>query len=262
MRDQDENPYKFPEAFTDAGPVKAPPQTAFFSRRRLIFYAVSLFVIAIVIGMLTPARRGVSEPARSVNCQNRMRELGIALANYAAEHGQLPPAYTRDELGKPLHSWRVLILPYIEEDELHRSIDLSKPWDHPDNAKARESTPRAFVCRSSQCPPGHTTYLANAGAQGVLVPGNGNSLPANRGGAKKRIILFEVANEQSVEWMSPQDGDHHTLLRTLALPRQQHGKTLNIVFDDGSAKSMSREELGSDDVIQSLFTGEGEEQSR
>jgi type II secretory pathway pseudopilin PulG len=92
--------------------------------------------IALLIAMLLPAVRSAREPARRNQCLSQLKQIALALETYADVHGKFPPAYTTDADGKPLHSWRTLILPYMEEPQLYASIDLTKPWDDPVNAKA------------------------------------------------------------------------------------------------------------------------------
>ena len=64
--------------------------------------------------------------------------------NYEQAYNALPPAYTVDANGRPLHSWRTLILPYLEQESLYQTIDLSKPWNDPANARAVETAFPSF----------------------------------------------------------------------------------------------------------------------
>src|SRR5918997_1599426 len=88
-----------------------------------------------------------SRPAgRRIRCLNNLKQIVLALHNYEQAHKALPPAYTVDATGRPLHSWRTLILPYLEQEPLYRAIDLSKPWNDPANARALETTLLVFGC--------------------------------------------------------------------------------------------------------------------
>ena len=80
---------------------------------------------------------------------SNLHQISIALQLYAAAHGGLPPAYTTDADGKPLHSWRTLILPYLEHQQLYESIDLAKPWDDPANAEACKAALSVYQCPST-----------------------------------------------------------------------------------------------------------------
>jgi prepilin-type processing-associated H-X9-DG protein len=72
--------------------------------------------------------------------------MTLAFHNYHDTHGSFPPAYTVDENGKPLHSWRVLILPFIEQSELYKKIRLNEPWDSEYNRQFHGIQIRTFQC--------------------------------------------------------------------------------------------------------------------
>src|SRR3954447_23791061 len=133
----------------------------------LIECLVVMAILALLIALLLPAVRSGAGPAvRRARCVNNLKQIAMALHNYEQEHKALPPACTVDAQGRPLHSWRTLILPYLEQEPLYRTIDLSKPWDHPANAKAREAALPVFRCPESIGPQSSTTYLAFAGPNG------------------------------------------------------------------------------------------------
>ena len=66
-------------------------------------------------------------------CTNNLKQIALAMHNYAADNNTFPPAATFDTDGKPLLSWRMLILPYLDEDSLYRQFHLDEPWDSPHN---------------------------------------------------------------------------------------------------------------------------------
>ncbi len=83
-------------------------------------------------------------------------------------YNSFPPAYTVDESGQRLHSWRTLILPFLEQDALYDSIDLSKPWDDPANRMAANTVIPAYACPSSASDPGMTNYVAVVDPSSVM----------------------------------------------------------------------------------------------
>ncbi len=178
----------------------------------------------------------------------------MALQNYESNHGRFPPSFTTDDAGRPLHSWRTLILPYIEAETLYKSIDLEKPWDDPVNKHARTKIPSLFQCPSIKLEPGYTTYLANAGEQGVLVPGTGRQSREIKDGTSNTVLLFEVNAEQAVEWMSPRDGDYLSLLKSIQASKQSHKRTLNIASADGTVTSIPDNFKASGAQLLPLFT--------
>ena len=139
------------------------------ARRPPLFTAAGIllgvFAVLLVIVMLLPVRRGSREAAHRNSCHNNLKQIILGLHNYHDENGKLPPAYTVDAEGNRLHSWRTLLLPYMEGyDELYQSIDLTKPWDDPANAMARETSMQLFQCPSADLEDGMTTYQAVVGS--------------------------------------------------------------------------------------------------
>src|SRR5262245_36536395 len=96
--------------------------------------------IIVILGFLAALfllmPRTSREAFRRVICANNLKQIGVALHSYHDKYGSLPPAYTVDASGKRLHSWRTLILPFLEGDDLYQKIDLTKPWDDPANKEA------------------------------------------------------------------------------------------------------------------------------
>jgi len=88
---------------------------------------------AIAVGLLLPAVQKVREAASRTHSMNNMKMLGLALHNYHDANGRFPPAFVVDKAGKPLYSWRVLILPYIEQDAIYKKWKMDEAWDSPNN---------------------------------------------------------------------------------------------------------------------------------
>jgi hypothetical protein len=84
------------------------------------------------------------EPRVRTMSENNLRQITLALHNYHDIHKRFPPAVVYDRNGKPLYSWRVLILPFIEEEALYRQFHYNEPWDSPHNKALLERMPRTF----------------------------------------------------------------------------------------------------------------------
>lgn len=141
-----------------------------------------------------------------------MATIAFGLDNYVDEHGALPPAYTVDEDGKPLHSWRTLILPYMEMDygALADKIDLTKPWNDPANKEARETAVHIYQCPSTDVPETHTVYLGVVVPGGCFQPGKPRRL-SDITDSRDTLMVVEVDIEHSVHWMAPTDADEKWL---------------------------------------------------
>ncbi len=247
-----DNPYQSPDV-QDRLQLPEPKR-----RSRVLEWVAFAVVAGLVLLLLIPSTRTAREAARRMQCSNHLRQIGLALLAYEQEYGYLPPAYTVDASGKPLHSWRTLLLPYLDKKELYAKIDLSKPWDHPVNREARESRIPEYQCPSTEVAPTFTTYVAIVTKESCLQPGKPRRLVEIRDGYAFTIVVAELPGSRSIHWMSPSDTDEQTLLSTFRLRNTPHPSVLNVLFVDGH---ISR--LGEDldpDVLHALITAAGNDQ--
>jgi hypothetical protein len=106
-------------------------------------------------------------------CKNNLRQLNMALQLYHDTYGSFPPPYVADASGRPMHSWRVLILPFIEQAPLYKQYRFDEPWDGPHNRKLHDAIVPAFSCpaHDAQMPPTEASYLAVIGPE-TIWPGD------------------------------------------------------------------------------------------
>lgn len=201
--------------------------------------AISMIVmILVVISWISPSvqSRGASPAAR---CHHRLLEIGLALKNYHDVYGELPPAYTVDVDGTPLHSWRTLLLPYLDRAHLYRQIDLSKPWNAPENANVFEN--HAWLqCPSANLSKHETTYLAIVTEESCLRPGQSLSFSDITDGMSKTIGVIEARQDQAVPWMEPRNLDEAGLVAAGSDTQKMHFDSRNILLMDGDAEFLSQ----------------------
>ena len=206
----------------------------------LLELLVVLVIIGVLVALLLPSVRLGGGAARRSQCKNNLKQIGLALHNYADAFGTLPPAYTVDADGKPLHSWRTLILPYIDQKTLYESIDLIKAWDDPANAAARDTFVPVYACPVSDLPDGLTTYLALTGPDEVFTAA-GRPFPVAISGAGGTVAVVEVSGAGAVHWMEPRDTDSQAYEKMLAAPGLPHGPGAEVLLLDGSVQYISDE---------------------
>lgn len=172
------------------------------------------------------------------DCLRNLKHIALAMHNYHSEHNSFPPAYSTDADGKPLLSWRVLILPFLASEDLYNEFHLDEPWDSPHNKALIPRMPKYFACPSTlggEPTMGTTIYKRPVGAGIKVDPARGLPLHQVTDGTSNTIMVLETPAEQAVEWTRPRDlevaeqVDARTLLKS-------HGGGANAVMMDGAGR--------------------------
>lgn len=142
-------------------------------------------------------------PRAETVCQNNLRQIALAIHSYESDHGNLPESRVLGPNQKPLHSWRVLILPYLEEDLLYEQYRFDEPWDGPNNRKLHNQMPDVFKCPTCDVRV-HTTYKMVRGMGTAFVDGQSKKFSDIKDGTAQTGLLIEDAGNP-VHWMQPTD---------------------------------------------------------
>lgn len=156
--------------------------------------AIVATIVAVGLLLLPATRRGVPEAARRSACANNLKRIGEALRAYVDEHGTLPPAFTVDGDGRPLASWRVLLLPYLDEAP-PPSIDPANP----------AATPHVFRCPSARLGPGMTTYHLVVSPDGLVRPEGPATREELAAADPWTLLVIDVPASRAVPWTSMED---------------------------------------------------------
>lgn len=231
---------------SNANPYNYPPNEPPFPRQQgsgtnvVLIVGIVLAVMALPVillcgvGLLLPAVSAAREAARRMQCSNNMKQISLALHNYHSAYKTFPPAVTVDASGQPLHSWRTLILPFMEQQSLYEQIDLSKPWDDPVNQPFQDAVIASYACPSTNLEPGLTTYVAVVDPSSVFPGAQSVRLGEISDGTSNTLLIAETDASNAVHWMSPQDIDLPTFSATGV--RKAHTGGCNCAFCDGSVR--------------------------
>ena len=148
---------------------------------RSIPWIVGFFALALLVLLMLPAPSAIRPQGRLNGCCHNIRMITRAIVAYAKDRGHLPPPYVTDDTGTPLHSWRVLILPYLEELDLYKEYDFDQPWDSDHNLSLR--APDVYRCPSDT----HKSCGTHSGY--VVMIGDETAWPTSR-----RRVLTDVAD--------------------------------------------------------------------
>ncbi len=230
------------------------PKTPQF-RSTLLGCLAVIGIVGLLGALLLPMRRSAGEPARRMSCRNNLTQIALALHTYEQVWGTLPPAYTVDAEGKPLHSWRTLILPQMEQGPLYEKIDLSKPWDDPANKVAFEIGLHYNACPSTDLPSTHTTYMAIVVPGGCFRPAEPRKLSEITDDKGLTLMVIEVDAKQAVHWMSPKDCVDLAFLKPESGAKLPHPRVFQAVCVDGTVRILRQDPKP--EVIRALITIDG-----
>ncbi len=219
-----------------------------------------LFAIAFVLFcLLFPATRNARPAAFRMQCSNNLKQIGLALHNYESKYGQFPPAFTLDGEGKRLHSWRTLLLPFLEQADLYSKVDLTKSWDDPVNDAVRRVPLSMYQCPSRKLQQGQTTYLAVVCAKSSLQPNKGRAITEFVDPLSDTIVVYEVEPTQAVHWMSPEDADEKMFLSSNDKSKTSHAGGRYALFADGHVQFLASKI--STEILRGMITIDGGEES-
>jgi hypothetical protein len=161
--------------------------------------------IAVDAGAVAGAIREGAQRAPVLEQSNNLKQLALAMHNYADAHnGQMPPAVIYDPAGQPLYSWRVELLPYLEEGELYREFHKDEAWDSPHNRRLLRRMPKVFALPDAVGPQQTTYYQVFTGPETPFAGKLGPRMPATfADGTSNTILIAEAASP--VEWTRPAD---------------------------------------------------------
>jgi prepilin-type processing-associated H-X9-DG protein len=228
-------------------PMAPPPKPSSATPVAVVLLVVVVGFFAcggVLVALLLPAVQAAREAARRSQCSNNLKQIGLALHNYHDVYKTFPPAYIPDEDGQPKHSWRVLILPFIEQQPMHQMYDFNEPWDGPNNSQFANMMPAVYRCPSDPGQSNSPAYLAISGPGSIFDNEKGSRMMDITDGTSNTIMVAEVAGA-NFNWMDPRDLD--TGAMAMAINSVKDGTTISshhpggaqAAFADGSVRFLA-----------------------
>jgi len=172
------------------------------------------------LGRLTgEATDAALESTRRQQRMQQLKRMALAMYNYEDKYKHLPPSAIRDKDGRPLLSWRVAVLPWLEEQKLFDQFHLDEPWDSPHNRALADKMPEIYADPNprirSLAGKAKTTFVVPTGPGTMFDSKEGITLREVTDGASKTILIVETPPQEAVIWTKPEDWEVD-----LAHPRQ------------------------------------------
>ena len=195
-----------------------------------------------LIASLAPAVEKVRGAAGRMTSANNLKQIALAMHNYESTHGHFPTHAIYSKEGKPLLSWRVAILPFVEEDALYKQFKLDEPWDSPNNKKLLARMPKVYAPPEGRTTkePYMTYYQVFTGPSAFFGGPKGQRLSQIRDGSSNTLLTVEAG--EPVLWTKPED--------VVVDPKKPLPKlgglfpelpTFNVGFADGSVRALNRQ---------------------
>jgi prepilin-type processing-associated H-X9-DG protein len=204
-----------------------------------------------------------SKPVRvcwqRAQCTNHLKQLGLAMHNYHSNRNTFPPAYTTAKDGKPLLSWRVHRLPFLDAKALYDEFHLDEPWDSPHNKGLISRMPPFYACPSARPSlriAGKTTYLTPRGPAAIFPGAEGIKIQDITDGTSNTILVVDADDDSAVTWTKPDDWEVAPEFKTQGLFGHHEGGT-NFLFGDGAVRFLTQKVAPG--VLQKLTTHNGGE---
>ncbi len=219
----------------------------------VVFGVMALMCTGILVALLLPAVQQARMAAQRMESSNNLKMIGLALHNYHDVYNTFPPAYIPDENGKPMHSWRVLILPFVEANHIYDQYDFSQPWDSPANMQACKMMPGVYnsPALGNDGAGDVTTYLAISGPNTVLGNEQARSFRDISTGASNTLMVIEDTTNPVI-WYKPVDISPEALGSKNF--DDQYFRGIQALFADGSVNFFPQ---GSNQQVQGMTSIDG-----
>lgn len=188
----------------------------------LLILALIIGGILYIFGQAVQQMQPFMDQAKTmIQCQEQATRIVQAMRNYHDKHGSFPPAYTVDEDGNPLQSWRVLILPELGYQDLYDKINLEESWESETNRQFHEQMPHEFSCPASITPENEnmTSYKWIIGPNTISDGSNSVSYSDVTKPQSSVIVLVEVV--PNTNWMEPVDIPEAELSKSVGLSSEE-----------------------------------------
>jgi len=200
----------------------------------------------VLANFLSPIDRMLRTLARQMDGSNNLRQVLLAMHNYHDTFNRFPAPAITDADGKPLLSWRVAILPFIEEQALYEQFRLNEPWDSEHNLPLSKRLPKAYATAGLRLPPGQTVVHAAVGELIGLHPEKKTGFRDFLDGTSNTILILETTADSAVVWSKPDDVEidlEDPLAKFIGSPK----KSFQVGMGDGSVRRLP------DDIDPTMF---------
>lgn len=218
-----------------------------------------LFVCGgVLAAVLLPAVQQAREAARRAQCKNNLKQIGLAMHNYHDTFRGFPAAHFNDSQGQPRVSWRVSILPFIDQAPMFQGISMNESWDGPSNSRFNSMMPPTYACPSVPTNRVNTCYATIVGPKSVLGADKSVSVRDITDGTSNTLLVAEAC-KLGIPWMKPQDVDlaSFTAVGDPGGVSSFHVGGVHVLMGDGTVRFLSN--ATDPNIVKAMTTRDGSE---
>jgi len=134
---------------------------------------------------------------------NNLKQIALAMHNFHAANNRFPPAVLMGPDGKTPHSWRVALLPYLEQGNLYRQYRLDEPWDGPNNRQLLAKLPAIYRAPRELPGSSNASYFVLTGPETIFDGPQGSGMADIRDGTSNTLLVVEC--KRDIPWTKPED---------------------------------------------------------
>lgn len=205
-----------------------------FRRRTMILFGLTIGILILGLWFVGQYLRCTADEAR---CRSKLAQLALAIRNYRHSKGEFPPLTLRDQKANRLHSWRVLLLPYLGEEEYFSQYRLEEAWNSPHNCEWAKKAPR-HIRERYQCQGDQGSHRA------TIVAVEYDSNPEGNRTQRLRIddnmvskALLTTCHPGEIPWTEPIDVSDQQVLQFLS-EKTNVGCGVSFLMSDGSVGTL------------------------
>ncbi|HVX12990.1 MAG TPA: DUF1559 domain-containing protein [Pirellulales bacterium] len=216
----------------------------------------------LLLALFFPAIQAKREQARRDQCTANLRRIAQAMQSYYTDYRCYPPGYVTDAKSRPIHSWRALLLPYLDPP-LAAQYRFDEPWDGPNNSRLANRVPDVYRCSADTLPAtsGTTNYVVINGQDTIFDGDKCAKKPQITDGMATTLLVVEIV-DSDIGWLEPRDLRLEQLTGAVNAPKgdevsSEHAGGAHVLTADGKTHFVTEGRAGQE--IQGLSTKSGGE---
>lgn len=229
-------------------------------------FSVIFLAVVLIFRVAIPAATQMRTNSLNRASLDKIERIVQALNLYHDQHGSYPPAYFTDDKGKPTHSWRVMILPQLDRNDLYQQYNFNEPWNSPGNVNVTTRMPDVYRNEIDNSPGSTSTNFAAVVGKRTMFPHEKSTTRTQALDDRDTILMVVEIHGMGFDWTDPSENyDLDSPQGTMVIDNNRYSTTSNKSMLTGNLGVMSEDTYHADEntsitLLQSMATRSGSEE--